>query len=347
MSHPAKFKVAARQYSTRVGAALTILILAVSGAVLAGCGRTAAVTPTYKIAMIPKMNSSEYWDVVHAGADEAVAELNRNGAHVELIWHGPDDEGAQDRQIALIDDFVRQRVSAIILSPQDRSRMAGPVAAAAATGIPVITFDSTLNALNPTDVTAYVGTDNYAAGRVTADYVAQRLGEKGHVLMQRYLAGSASSMEREAGFANRLVEAHPGVTLLPWNEYTGPERTAALQKCRDALAAYGPQADAIFASTQFVGNEMLRAVHETNPAKPIPLVVFDTNPVLVDALRQGEVDALVIQSEKQIGRDAVLLAYRKVRGEVVSRTSFTPVTIATRANMGEQKIQELLSPTGH
>jgi ABC-type sugar transport system substrate-binding protein len=154
-------------------------------------------------------------------------------------------------------------------------------------------------------------------------------------------------MEREAGFANRMVEAHKGITLLPWNEYTGPVHAEALQKCRGALAAYGAQADAIFVSTQFAGNAMLRALHDFNPAKPIPLIVFDTNPTLVDALRQGEVDALVVQSEKQIGRDAVQLAYRKMRGEAVSRTFYTPVTIATQANMTDKKIQDLLTPVTH
>lgn len=294
-----------------------------------------------KIAFLPKMKSNEFWDVLHAGVQNGVQNLRNNGVAIEVIWDGPDNEEALDDQIRMLYRFANQQVNAIVLSPQDRIQMIEPVQEVQRQGIPIITFDSTLNM---SDIACHVGTDNYQAGVDAADYLGKLLHGRGRILMQRYMNGSASSMEREAGFANRIRENWPNLEILPWNTYSGAIRSSALQVCREGLQQHGQQADAIFVSTQFVGNEMLRACSEFRFAKEIPLVIFDTNPMLVNALSDGRVQALVVQSELRMGEDAVLYAYKRIRGESIPEQVNTPIHIIDRSNMNDPELAKILQP---
>src|SRR5204863_7212325 len=66
----------------------------------------------YKIAVIPKGTSHEFWKAVHAGAEEAAKDLG-----VEIIWRGPQREDDQDDQIKEVENFTSQGVDGICLAP--------------------------------------------------------------------------------------------------------------------------------------------------------------------------------------------------------------------------------------
>ena len=57
---------------------------------------------TYRIAVIPKGTTHEFWRSVHAGAAQAAKELG----NVEVIWKGPLQESDREGQISLVQDFV-------------------------------------------------------------------------------------------------------------------------------------------------------------------------------------------------------------------------------------------------
>src|SRR5512137_2552413 len=91
------------------------------------------------VAVVPKGTTHEFWKSVHAGAVKASRELD-----VELIWKGPLKEDDLRAQIELVQTFVAQRVSGIVLAPLSDKALAGPVKAAKDAGIPVVVFDSDL-----------------------------------------------------------------------------------------------------------------------------------------------------------------------------------------------------------
>ena len=76
-------------------------------------------TPTgdraYRIAVIPKGTTHEFWRSVHAGAAQAAKELG----NVEVIWKGPLQESDREGQISLVQDFVTKQVDGICLAPLD------------------------------------------------------------------------------------------------------------------------------------------------------------------------------------------------------------------------------------
>ncbi len=69
---------------------------------------------TYKIAVIPKGATHEFWKSVHAGANDAGAKLG-----AEITFKGPEKEGDRQAQIDIVDNIVSAGTDAIVLAPLD------------------------------------------------------------------------------------------------------------------------------------------------------------------------------------------------------------------------------------
>src|SRR5215468_428432 len=109
------------------------------------------------IAIVPKGNTTIFWQSVHAGAAKAAME---SGA--EIIWNGPPSETDYAGQLQITDAMINRRVDAIVLAPIDRKAMVGAVERAAREHLPVVIIDS---GIDTEQYVARVATDNYQAGR--------------------------------------------------------------------------------------------------------------------------------------------------------------------------------------
>src|SRR5437764_4552785 len=84
---------------------------------------SAALAPAaeaYKIAVIPKGTTHEFWKSIHAGAVKAQRELEAQGITVNVIWKGPLKEDDREQQIQVVENFIGQQVSGIVLAPLDK-----------------------------------------------------------------------------------------------------------------------------------------------------------------------------------------------------------------------------------
>jgi ABC-type sugar transport system substrate-binding protein len=130
----------------------------------------------YRVAVIPKGTTHEFWKSVHHGAQTAADELAADGLPVEILWNGPHNEGDVAGQISIVQDFVTRGVSGICLAPNDSRALADAVREAKEKGIPTVIFDSGLDATDAQ--VAYVATDNYRGGQLAARRLAEALGVK-------------------------------------------------------------------------------------------------------------------------------------------------------------------------
>jgi ABC-type sugar transport system substrate-binding protein len=131
-------------------------------------------TAKYRLAVIPKGTGHEFWKSVHAGAEQAATELG----NVEILWKGPQKESDTAGQIEIVESYVAQGVSGIVLAPNDSSALVEAVrnAGKQAKPIPVVIFDSDLDDKNA--YVSYVATDNKRGGVLAARRLAEALGVK-------------------------------------------------------------------------------------------------------------------------------------------------------------------------
>jgi ribose transport system substrate-binding protein len=288
-----------------------------------------------RIAMIPKGTTHVFWKTVEAGAREAAASLE-----VDLVWKGPLKENDRGQQIAIVEQFVTEGVSAIALAPLDAAALRRPVAMAGQRKIPVVIFDSALQGEAGKDFVSLVATDNRRGGELGGTRLGDLLAGTGKVVLLRYQVGSASTEDREAGFA-AAVATRPDLTVISDHRFSGATageaKTAALNML-DTLK----QADGIFCPNESSTFGMLLALRQHNLAGRVKFVGFDTSPVLVEALKSGEIDALVAQDPRTMGRLAVTAAVKHLRGEAVEPAIDTGAVVVTRDNLDSPEVQKVL-----
>ena len=307
-----------------------------------GCskGGAGAAGGKLRIAVIPKGTTHEFWKTVHAGAVKASRETG-----VEIVWKGPLKEDDLKDQIELVQSFVSQRVSGIVLAPLSDKGLVNPVKASVAAGIPVVIFDSDLQG----DAHAsFVATDNVAAGKVAGEHMAKLLGgaDKRTVVLLRYQEGSASTANRERGFLE-AIRAHSDIQVLSDNQYAGATTETAFATSESLLSAH-KAADGniggVFAPNESTTFGMLLALQKAGLAGKIRFVGFDASEKLTKGVREGQIDAVVVQNPFKIGYLAVKTMVAALRKEPFEKRIDTGATLVGKDNIDSPEVKELIAP---
>lgn len=300
-----------------------------------------AFAQSYQIAVIPKGTTHEFWRSIHAGALAAAGELKTEGVTVNVIWKGPLREDDRDQQIQVVENFIG-RVNGIVLAPLDAKALVSPVRDAVSAKIPVVIIDSALDSQIPA---ATVSTDNYKGGTLGARRLGALLNGKGKVILLRVLAGSTSTMQREAGFLDTMTKEFPGITILSSDQHAGPTRDTAYAMSQTLINRFGRDVTGVFAPNESSATGMLLALKEAGLAGgKVKFVGFDTGTQTVAALRDGDIQGLVVQSPFKMGYLGVKTLVAVLRGAKVEKEIDTGCALVTKENMDEPAMADLLHP---
>ncbi len=297
-----------------------------------GNGETESRSAPLRIAVIPKGTTHHYWKSVRAGAQQAAKELG-----VEIIWQGPPKEDDRQMQIQVVQNFISQNVSAIVLAPLDAEALIPPVVAARNRRIPVVIIDS---GLHSDAYASYLATDTAQGGRLCAQRLAGVMGGRGNVLVLPYLEGSASTTERETGFREE-IKKYPGIRVLSADKYAGATMEKALQTAQNLLNRY-PETEGVFCSTQPTTQAMLRALEVAGKKDLMKLVGFDLNYVLLQAVRRGDIAGLALQDPFRMGYEGVRTGVAIVKGDAYPKKLDTGVKMITPENVNDPDQARLL-----
>jgi len=290
-----------------------------------------------QIAMIPKGTTHIFWKSVHFGAIQAANEL---GAEVQ--WRGPQKESDRDQQISVLQGFINKQVDGICLAPLDADALVRPVREAGRGGIPVVVFDSGLNA-DKGDFVSFVATDNFRGGQLAGETMAKELGGKGNVILLRYNKGSDSTFQREEGFLEALA-AFPDIKIISSDQYAGTTTESAMDKAQQMLNRYANEVDGIFAVCEPNAEGVLRALEDRKLAGKVKFIGFDASDAMAQALREGKLSAIILQDPVRMGYLSIEAVVKKIRGEPVDEFVDTGVSVATQENIDTEEIRKLLAP---
>jgi len=297
---------------------------------LPGCQRSHETV----YAVVPKGQAHIFWQTVRAGATAAARE-----SRVEIDWNGPATESDFARQITIVDDFINRHVDGILLAPTDRDALVPAIRRAKQAGIPLTIFDS---GANTEDYISFVATDNYGGGVMAARRLAEILGKKGRVAMIAVMPGGASTLAREQGFRETLAKEFPDVKLAAW-QFGMSDRARSLTVTEDILTAH-PDLDGIFASNESSTIGAVQAVKARGLTGKMKIVGFDNSPSLVDDLKAGAIDSLILQDPFQIGYQGMKTLLDHKAGRTPPRRVGLPPTLVTRENLNDPNVQKLLNP---
>ena len=306
------------------------------------CVGLVARAESYRVAVIPKGTTHEFWKSIHAGAIKASRELKEEGVNVKVIWKGPLREDDREQQVQVVENFIARRVSGIVLAPLDARALVAPVEMASRVGIPVVIIDSGLNSDKPVST---VSTDNYKGGVLGAHRLASLLDGKGKVILLRVLAGSTSTELREAGFLDTIRADYPGIEIISSDQHAGATRDTAYRAAQNLLNRFGRDVTGVFAPNESSATGMLLALRDAGlSGGKVKFVGFDTGSQTLAALKTGDLQGLVVQNPFKMGYLGVKTLVASLRGETVEKDIDTGCELVTLENFNEPETIELITP---
>lgn len=305
------------------------MLLAGGLASLAACNRSSRPV----VGVVPKGANHIFWQTVHAGALQAAGEY---GFDVE--WNAPTLEVDSSRQIEIVESMVNRRLAGIVLAPVDRKALVAVVERAAKASIPVAIFDSAID--TPNRVT-YVATNNREGGRIAAHRVGEVLGGKGKVGIIGFMPGSASTMEREEGFQEELKAKFPGIEIVGL-QFGMANRAKAMASAENMMVAH-PGLGALFADNESSSSGAVQALKSRN-ARQVKLVAFDASEQLVNDLREGWIDSLVVQNPFKMGYESTKAIGEQLAGRSPAPEIDSGIQLVTAADLARPEVRDLLLP---
>ena len=279
------------------------------------------------IAVIPKGAANMWWEVVHKGAEKAAAE-----AGYQIVWNGPELETDREKQIQCVEDAIIKNAAAIVLGPNDFKALARSVKKIRAANTPCVIIDS------PVDTDQYdsfAGTDNYNGGAEAARIIGKKLNGKGNVILVRYIQNSASTDARGDGFVQTLKKEFPEIKIIAAQHTQGTIEDAR-QRTVDMLTKHS-SADAVFAVNHPSSVGAFKAIQNENKSGKICFVAFDSDPILLEGVAKGEVEAIIAQNPFEIGYTGVKLAISLLQHQKVNRNYPVPSMIVRKENLEKMK----------
>ena len=258
-------------------------------------------------------------------SDEMEAKAKELG--VELIT--VDAERSALKQVEQVESFIAQGVDAIILNPCEVEASSPAVKLAMDANIPIINVNSETSVAP----TAFVGSDDTESARIAMNFLSEKLGGKGNVLMMHGFMGQAAQIKRDNG-AKEILKANPGLKLLA--EQTGEwDRAKAMSLTENWIQSHGTKINAIFAQNDEMGMGAVKALESAKLKDKILVVSVDAIPDALQAVKKGTLDATVFQNAKEQGSKAIETAVKAARKEAFDKTTLIPFQLVTKENVGE------------
>lgn len=255
------------------------------------------------IAVIGKSESNPVFRLTHAGAVQAGKDLSAQlHLNVQVLWETPKVEDAQ-AQADQIHRLVLQGVDGIAVACSDRRRLTEAIDAAVDAGIPVATFNSDAEGSKRC---YYFGADNHAAGVTMMGELGKAMGGKGVIAI---LAGNphAPNLQQRAQGVRDAAAKFPDV-VVRGTYYCEEKPEAAAARIAEIMAA-NPD----IAGWALVGGYSLYApnAYHWKPGQ-VKVVAVASMPQQLDYVRQGYVQAIVVQASYDWGYRSVDQLVRKI-----------------------------------
>ncbi|ERJ79632.1 ATPase/histidine kinase/DNA gyrase B/HSP90 domain protein [Prevotella sp. F0091] len=251
--------------------------------------------------------------------------------NVKLNFASANDNDKLQKQ--QIDQFIKERVNLLIVSPNQIHTISSVIDKAYDAGIPVILFDRKTDSEK---YTAFIGADNYEAGHEMGQFIARQLNGKGNVVEIGGLKGSSPAIERDRGFRDAL-KTYPDIQVVnhryaDWLQNSG-------EAVMDSMLKQDMKIDYVFAQNDRMAIGALQAA-ERNGMKSIKFVGIDALPGPgggMESVRDGRLMASYIYPTR--GDLVMQLALNILEKKSYKRDNYLKGTLVTGNNANALLLQ--------
>jgi ribose transport system substrate-binding protein len=263
-------------------------------------------------------NASDFWTIARAGCEQAQKEV----PNVKVEFKIPAD-GTAAEQTRIFDDLLVKGIQGIALSPVDPANQTAMIDRGTEKAL-IVTQDSDA----PKSKRAfYVGTDNVAAGRQAGELIKKAVPQGGKIMLFVGKRDAQNAKERIQGIEETLKGSNVQIIDIRTDD---TDRVRAKQNVADTLVKY-PDVACLVGLWSYNGPAIINATKEAGKIGKVKLVLFDEENDTLQGVKDGAVEATVVQNPYEFGRQAVTLMAKKVRGEDIKVPENKAFIVPTRA----------------
>ena len=236
------------------------------------------------------------------------------------------------KQVTQIDNFIAAGVDLILLNPGDPKAIGPAIKKAQAAGLVVVAVDTAAEGADAT-----VTTNNVQAGEISCQYIVDKLGGKGDVIIENGPQVSAV-IDRVVGCKN-VFSKNPGIKVLSSDQDGKGSREGGLTVAQGYLTRFA-KIDAIFAinDPQAIGTDLAARQQQRSG---IIITAVDGAPDIEAALKDPaapQIQASASQDPFFMARRAVQVGVGIINGQKPASTvELLPSKLVTRDNVAQYK----------
>lgn len=293
---------------------------------------TARAQETYQIAYLTPGLNVPFWKYLSDGIkQQAARDAEASGATINVTDY--DSRNDAGTQLQNAQDAITAGTDLIIISPTDSSTAPTVLEIAAENDVPVVIADI---GTDEGEYVSFVISSNeqgaYDAGQVMTEQMAEQGYDGADVLMITISQARLNGQNRTRGIERAVEEA--GSEIVQFLESEDYTRAEAQTQASDMLTA-NPDARGFFTQHDEAALGALTAIEESGRADEIVFASFDGSPESVELIKQGKLVAASMQQPVLMGRLAMEVGLKHLRGEEVEKETEVPTILVTPENVAE------------
>ncbi len=256
---------------------------------------------------------------------DAMSEYAATQPDVELVMVDSKEDVAT--QLAQVENFVTQKVDAIVVIAANTDAADPMTKAAQDAGIPLL-YVNRLPSNLPEGI-SYVGSESIQAGIMQAEWIAEQLGGKGNVVIMNGDLAQEAAQKRTEG-EKQVFAKYPDIKII--REDTGNwSRDQGLALMENWLAS-GDQIDAVASNNDEMAIGAIQAIEAAGKLGEIIVGGVDASPDALQEMDKGRLDVTVFQNAKGQGEGGIKVAIALAKGESVEKYTWIPFELVTPEN---------------
>jgi inositol transport system substrate-binding protein len=237
--------------------------------------------------------------------------------------------GDLQAQLDHIDNFIVQKMDAIIVQPADTTGIIPGIEKANKAGIPIISIVSRSGGGN----SIYIGNAYLDGGIMQAEYMIKALPQNAKIVYMQGQPGFDHSRDRRAGFLDTLKKARPDVTVLA-DQTANYDRAEGMKLMEDWIQAF-PQIDGVICANDQMALGAVQALKVANRLRGTHIAGVDATDEALQCVKNGEMDVTILQSAPLEAQGAYDTLKKLRAGESVPKDVIIPQIPISKDNLAE------------
>jgi ribose transport system substrate-binding protein len=311
---------------------LALLLMVAAAAVSASCNRggpAASNSDKPTVALVLKTLNHPFFVDMRRGAQEAADRLG-----VNLQVQAAEREIDVEKQMQIVENMIQTGIQALIITPSGSREIVSALVKAKNAKVPIVIVDTRVDAKAAADAgvktETFVGSDNYAGGKLAGEYLVKVTGGKAHVGILEGIPGHETGDSRMRGFRDAVKDA-AGVTVVA-SQPANWERDQGFNVFQNMLQAH-PDIDSVFACSDLMALGAIEAIRAAGKTGTIKVIGFDALDDAKKAIAAGTMEASVAQFPSEMGKAAVESAVKVIHGEKIPEDIKVKLDLVTKDNV--------------